>query len=276
MLSGKATSYTGTMNATAPIGDHLRTWRQRRHLSQLDLALEAEISTRHLSFLETGRSRPSREMILRLADHLRIPLREQNVLLNAAGFAARFPERTLDQPDLAAARRTIDLLLKAHEPFPALAVDRHWHLVTANAAIPPLMAGAAAWLLEPPINVVRLSLHPDGIARRILNYVEWKSHMIERLVRQLDVTADPFIADLIAEARDYPVENEARNQPGRNPSLETSIAIPLQIQSSDAVLSFISTTTVFGTPVDVTLSEIAIETFFPADEATARVILGIP
>jgi transcriptional regulator with XRE-family HTH domain len=264
------------MNATAPIGDHLRTWRQRRHLSQMDLALEAEISTRHLSFLETGRARPSREMILRLADHLRIPLREQNVLLHAAGFAARFPERSLDQPDLAAARRTIDLLLKAHEPFPALAVDRHWHLVTANQAVSPLMEGAAKWLLEPPVNVVRLSLHPEGIAHRIVNYVEWKSHMIERLLRQHDVTADPFIADLIAEARDYPVANEARNQPGRNPSLETSIAIPLQIQTADAVLSFISTTTVFGTPVDVTLSEIAIETLFPADEATTRAILGTP
>lgn len=259
-----------------PFGEHLRTWRQRRHLSQLDLAGEAEISTRHLSFLETGRSQPSREMILHLAEHLRVPLRERNILLHAAGFAPTFPERALDQPDLAAARRTIDLLLHAHEPFPALAVDRHWQLISANNAVSPLLAGAADWLLEAPVNVIRLSLHPEGIAPNIVNYVEWRTHLLERLARQLDLTADPVIADLIAEVRGYPIANTARNQPGRNTSLTSAIAIPLQLRlpGTDSVLSFISTTTVFGTPIDITLSELALETFFPADDITARAMRG--
>jgi len=257
-----------------PFGDHLRTWRQRRRLSQMDLAVEADISSRHLSFLETGRSRPSRDMILHLSNHLQVPLRDRNVLLHAAGYAPIFPERTLDQPDLAAARRTIDTLLKTHEPFPALAIDRHWHLISANTAVSPLLAGAAAWLLEPPVNVIRLSLHPEGIASNIVNYVEWRGHLLERLHRQLDLSADPFIADLITEIRGYPVSNTARNQPGRNASLTKSIAVPLQLRlpGHDSMLSFLSTTTVFGTPVDITLSELALETFFPADDITARFI----
>jgi transcriptional regulator with XRE-family HTH domain len=262
------------MNTTLPFGDHLRTWRQRRHLSQMDLAVEAEISTRHLSFLETGRSLPSRDMILHLSEHLQVPLRERNILLHAAGFAPTFSEGSLDQPDLAAARRTIDTLLHAHEPFPALAIDRHWHLLSANSAVAPLLHGAAPWLLEPPVNVIRLSLHPEGIAPYIVNYVEWRRHLRERLARQLDLTADPVIAELIAEIGTYPIPDGARNQPGTNSSLNSAIAIPLQLRppGSEAVLSFISTTTVFGTPVDITLSELAIETFFPADDPTTRML----
>jgi transcriptional regulator with XRE-family HTH domain len=257
---------------TMPVGEHLRTWRQRRRLSQMELAIEAEISTRHLSFLETGRSRPSREMILRLAEHLNVPLREQNVLLHAAGFAPVYPERAIDEPDFAAARRTIDLLLKAHEPFPALAIDRHWNLVAANQALTPFMEGAADWLLQPPVNVIRLSLHPEGVASRIVNLVEWRTHIIERLTRQFEMTADTGIADLLDEVRAYPVSNEARRHRGVNRGIDHSIAIPLVIRVGEIPLSFISTTTVFGTPVDVTLSEIAIETFLPVDEFTFRAL----
>jgi transcriptional regulator with XRE-family HTH domain len=240
----------------------------------MDLAMEAEISTRHLSFLETGRSRPSREMILKLAEHLSVPLREQNVLLHAAGFASVYPERSIDAPDFASARHTIDLLLKAHEPFPALAVDRHWNLVAANQALTPLMEGAADWLLQPPVNVIRLSLHPQGVAPRVVNYMEWRTHIVERLSRQLEMTADTGIADLLEEIRGYPVSNEARRHQGLNRGIDHSIAIPLVIRVGEITLSFISTTTIFGTPVDVTLSEIAIETFLPADETTAKAIAG--
>jgi transcriptional regulator with XRE-family HTH domain len=264
------------MNTTiaSPVGEHLRTWRQRRHLSQLDLAMEADISTKHLSFLETGRSQPSREMILNLAHHLRVPLREQNTLLQAAGYAPHFSSGSLDRPNMESARRTIDLLLKAHEPFPALAVDRHWNMVAANSAIAPLLDGIADFLMEPPVNVIRLSLHPDGGATRIVNYLEWRTHIIERLERQLEMTADPVIEDLLAEVRAYPISDEARRNQGTNRGLDRNVAIPMQMLVGGRVMSFLSTTTVFGTPTDVTLSELAIETFFPADEATAKALAG--
>ena len=162
--------------ATAlPVGTLLRDWRLRRRLSQLDLAGEAEISTRHLSFVETGRAAPSREMVLRLANRLDVPLRERNRLLVAAGFAPMYGERGLDEPAMAAARQAIDLVLKGHEPYPALAVDRHWTLVSYNRAVPLLMAGAAPALLQPPVNVLRLSLHPDGLAAHIVNLAAWPS-----------------------------------------------------------------------------------------------------
>src|SRR5262249_27692012 len=159
------------MNLARPVGDHLREWRQRRRLSQLDLACNAEISTRHLSFVETGRSQPSREMVLRLAEELEVPLRERNVLLVAAGYAPVFPARTLDDPALVAARRAIDLVLKGHEPYPAVVIDRRWTLVASNRAVAPLLAGADQQLLQAPVNVLRLSLHPDGLAPQILNLV---------------------------------------------------------------------------------------------------------
>src|SRR5499426_4537715 len=178
---------------TQPVGNLLRKWRERRRLSQLDLACEAEISTRHLSFLETGRSLPSREMVLRLAEQLEVPLRERNVLLIAAGYAPAFPERPLGDPALQSARKAVDLVLAGHEPYPALAIDRHWTLVAANGAVNRLLAGVAAELLAPPINVLRLSLHPDGLAPRIANLAEWRQHLLERLRRQVDVSADPVL-----------------------------------------------------------------------------------
>jgi len=186
------------------IGDFLREWRQRRHLSQLALACDAEISTRHLSFLETGRSLPSREMILHLAERLNIPLREQNVLMLAAGYAPTFSERPLEDPALRPMRKAIDLVLTGHEPFPAIAVDRHWTLIAANKTIAPLIEGASPELLRSPINVIRLGLHPEGIARRIINFSEWRSHLLARLRHQIDVTADLDLKDLMSEILSYP------------------------------------------------------------------------
>ena len=246
------------------LGDQIREWRQLRRRSQMDLALDAEISTRHLSFIETGRSRPSRDMVLLIADHLEVPLRERNAMLLAGGFAPVYAERTLDDPELAAARRAIDIVLRGHEPYPALAIDRHWNLVAANRAVGSLIAGTAPSLLEPPINILRLSLHPQGLARQILNLAEWRAHLLERLKRQVAATADTGLAELLEELRAYPGMEGAGSW-----SEIGSVIVPLRLATPLGELSFVSTTTVFGTPMDVTLSELAIESFFPADEATA-------
>lgn len=248
--------------APAHIGEHLRQWRQRRHLSQLDLAGEAEVSTRHLSFVETGRAAPSRDMVLRLAERLDVPLRERNVLLVAAGFAPAFPQRALDDPALSSARQAIDQVLEAHEPNPALAVDRHWNLVTANRMVGALLSGVAPGLLAPPVNVLRLCFHPEGLAPHTVNLAEWCAHLLERLHRQCEATADPELLKLYHELKAYPIP--ARQRPVNS----AAVAIPFQLRHDGVTLSFISTTMVFGTPVDITLSELAIETFFPADEAT--------
>jgi transcriptional regulator with XRE-family HTH domain len=256
-----------------PVGDHLREWRQRRRMSQLDLALEAEISTRHLSFLETGRSQPSREMILNLAEQLEVPLRERNILLVSAGYAPVFRERALDDPALAAARKAVDLVLKGHEPFPAIAIDRHWTRVSANAAVAPLLAGIAPALLEPPVNVLRLSLHPDGLAPRIANLPEWRAHLLARLRHQIDVSADTVLVELMNELRAYPMAAESHHGAASGQDY-AGVVVPFQIAIDTGLLTFFSTTTVFGTPVDITLSELAIEAFFPADAATAEKLRG--
>lgn len=255
-------------HANPSIGDHLRTWRQRRRLSQLDLALEAEISTRHLSFVETGRAQPSRDMVLHLAERLEVPLRERNRLLVAAGYAPVYPERSLDDPAMEAARRAVDLVLKGHEPYPALAVDRHWTLLSANGAVPPLLAGIGASLLEPPVNVLRLSLHPAGLSPRIANLAEWRTHLLARLRHQVEVTADPVLEELMNELRAYP----APSAPKGAEADHAGVVVPLQLVTPSGILSFVSTTTVFGTPVDITLSELAVEAFFPADAATAEAL----
>lgn len=257
--------------APSKAGDQLRHWRQLRRLSQLDLALDADISTRHLSFLETGRASPSRDMLLRLSERLEIPLRDRNLLLLAAGFAPLYPERGLDDPALAPVRTAIESLLKAHEPYPALAIDRHWQLVAANTMLAPLIAGAAPHLLATPVNVLRLSLHPDGVAPRIVNLGEWRHHLLDRLKRQIATTGDAVLQDLLAELLGYPgPANDAVPTGG-----DAAIAVPLRLQTGLGVLSFLSTTMVFGTPVDVTLSELAIETFLPADAATADMLRSI-
>jgi transcriptional regulator with XRE-family HTH domain len=256
--------------APQPFGEHLRHWRRHRRLSQLDLAQEAEISTRHLSFVETGRSLPSREMVLRLAQRLDVPLRERNTLLVAAGYAPMYRERPLDDPALSAARQAVELILKCHEPYPALAVDRHWNLVAANSTLPHLLAGADPSLLQGQVNVLRLSLHPRGLASRIVNLAQWRSHLFERLRQQIHATGDARLAELLEELRGYPVPDGADQLQLEGEHL--GVVMPFRFRSSFGVLSFISTTTIFGTPVDVTLQELAMETFFPADAMTGDVL----
>lgn len=257
---------------TLTFGSLLRDWRRRRHLSQLDLACDSNISTRHLSFIETGRSIPSREMVIHLAEHLDIPLRERNSMLIAAGYAPVYKERSLSDPSLEAARKVVDLILRGHEPYPALAIDRHWNLMAANRAVAPFLKAVDSSLLTPTVNVLRLSLHPLGLAPRILNLGEWRSHLLARLRHQIDVTADPVLETLLQELSSYPF-NE--NQSLKSTSMDyAGVAVPLQFESEHGTLSFLSTTTVFGTPVDITLSELALETFFPADATTAEILKG--
>ena len=265
---------TPNPNPTRPVGDLLRAWRERRRLSQMRLALDAGVSTRHLSFLETGKARPSREMVERLAAQLDLPLRERNTLLLAAGFAPAYPEHRLDDPALGAARRVVDRLLVGHEPSPALAIDRHWTLLAANRAVASLLAGVSPELLRPPVNVLRLSLHPAGLAPRIANLGQWRAHLLARLRRQVEVSADATLADLAAELAAYPASDDAGSGDRRPTSASAfaGIAVPLLLRTEGGTLAFLSTTTVFGTPVEVTLAEIAVEAFFPADAATAEAL----
>lgn len=256
-----------------PFGEHLRDWRQRRRLSQLELAHEADVSTRHLSFVETGRSMPSREMVLRLAERLDVPLRERNQLLVAAGYAPMYRERPLDDPAPSPAREAVDLILKSHEPYPALAVDRHWNLVASNGMLPHLLAGADPALLQGSVNVLRLSLHPRGLAPNIVNLGQWRHHLFERLRQQINATGDRGLQALLEELRGYPVPQGAEEL--RMEGEHLGVAMPLRFRTGSGVLSFISTTTMFGTPVDITLQELALETFFPADAPTGEALRAL-
>ena len=242
------------------VGQLLRDWRAARRMSQLDLSVQAGVSARHLSFVETGRSRPTREMILRLAGELGVPLRSQNELLLAGGFAPAFAESDLDGPSLAVVLSALRDVLAAHAPCPAVLVDRHWTMIDANDAVAGLTGGCAAWLLEPPVNVLRLSLHPDGMARRIGNLAAWRTHVLHRLDKQATATADPVLRDLHAELAAYPG--------GLSTARPDGLVVPLRF----ADLSFFSVTAVLGTPLDVTLAELAIESFLPADAATAAAL----
>lgn len=255
-----------TVRFAAAFGDQLRQWRQHRRLSQLALSLEAGISARHLSFVETGRSQPSRELVLRLVERLEVPLRERNAMLMAAGYAPMYPQRSLDDPALSVAREAVEQVLMAQEPHPALAVDRHWNMVMANRMIAPLLSGVTPSLLVAPVNVLRLSLHPQGLAPRILNLPEWRGHLFERLGQQIALTADPRLRDLLAEL----VSLGGGGGVATPRPVQHALAVPLRLASPLGELALISTTTIFGTPVDVTLSELAIESFFPADAATAQ------
>ena len=254
----------------SPFGERLRHWRQRRRLSQLDLAHVADVSTRHLSYVETGRASPSRDMVLRLVDRLEVPLRERNALLQAAGYAPMYRERSLDAPDMASARAAVKRILDCHEPWPALAMDRHWNLVMHNRMVPMLMAGAAPELLQGPVNVLRLSLHPQGLAPRIANLRQWREHLFERLRQQIHATGDETLAALLAELKGYP--ESLGNDAGMLPGEHHGVLMPFQFNTSHGVLNLVSTTTVFGSPVDITLQELALETFFPADEASAGLL----
>ena len=234
-------------------------------MSQLDLALEAGVSARHLSFLETGRSKPSRDMVLRLCEELEVPLRDRNGLLLAAGFAPAYQERPLEAPELEPVRRAVAQVLTGHEPFPAAVVDRWWNLVAANRNVSVFLEGVAPRLLEPPANVLRVSLHPAGMAPRIANLAEWRGHLLDRLRREVAATADARLAELLAELEGYP--RPQASAPPRPP--QGAIAVPLVLRHDGRELTFFSTVATFGTAVDVTVAELSIEAFFPADAATA-------
>ncbi len=259
------------VGALAPLGTLLREWRSRRHLSQLELASEAGVSTRHVSFIETGRSQPSREMVIHLAEHLEVPLRERNALLVAAGYAPLYQQAELDSPELKPVREALRTILTGHEPYPAVVVDRNWNLVDGNSSIGVLVEGVAPELLVPPVNVLRATLHPNGLAPRILNPEQWSSHLLTRLARQVTLTGDQELARLLEELRSYP------GVPKRAvfPELEGAekVFVPLRLRHRDGDLTFCSTVATFGTALDVTLAELAIEVFLPADEQTAQVLL---
>jgi transcriptional regulator with XRE-family HTH domain len=261
--------------ATAPpIGTLLRDWRDRRRMSQLDLALEANVSARHISFVETGRSKPSRELLLDLAEHLEVPLRERNQLLLAAGFAPHYPEKSLDDPEMAPARKAIEKVLGGHEPFPAFAVDRRWDVIQGNeAALKLLFEGVRDQAtLAPPLNGIRVSCHPDAMAPRVLNLGEYSAHLIMRLRRQQAIAPDPAVEALIEEVLTYPgVEDHSSSAV----ATEELVLAQLRLRApDDSELTFFSTMTTFGTALDVTMSEVAIETLFPADPHTAAYLGG--
>jgi len=263
------------MDAAIPsFGSYLRSWRLRRRMSQEELAGDADVSTRHLSYVETGRANPSREMVLRLAARLEVPLREQNAFLLAAGFAPVYRESALNDPEFAAAKQAIELILKSHAPFPALAVDRRWNLVAANSTVTHLLAGVHASLLQPPSNVLRVSLDPLGLAPNIVNLTQWREHLFERLSHQIAATADPTLIALLQELRCLPAPEKGNEEHIQGEHM--GIAVPLKLRTPAGVLSFISTTTVFGSPADVTLQELALETFFPLDEFTRQALHAIP
>jgi transcriptional regulator with XRE-family HTH domain len=259
------------------VGGLLRDWRQRRRMSQLELALEADVSTRHLSFVETGRSRPSPDMVLHLADRLEVPLRERNQLLLAAGYAPRFPARSLHDPELAPVRDALGRVLDGHEPFPAIAVDRRWNLMASNGALGPLLEGVAPELLAPPVNTLRLALHPDGVAPRILNFAEYREHLLDILTRELQLTGDPGLAELHEELVSYP-HPEGDRAAGTSGSSQAAraVMVSLRLAGTPATrgreLSFFSTITTFGTATEVTVAELSVEAFFPADDQTAEAL----
>ncbi|CAL9333864.1 hypothetical protein SUDANB121_00139 [Nocardiopsis dassonvillei] len=247
-------------------GGLLKEWRNRRRLSQLELSLRAGISSRHLSFVETGRSRPGREMILRLAECLDVPLRERNRLLLAAGYAPVFAERAIDDADMGPVREVVRRVLAGHDPYPAVVVDRDWTLVEANTGVGLLLEGVDPDLLVPPVNVLRVGLHPRGMAPAIADLDQWRAHLLHRLRLQADWTGDAGLADLYRELAAYP-----GGDPGP-PRGTPPIAVPLRLRRGGRELSFLSTVATFGTPLDVTVSELVIESFFPADDATARAL----
>lgn len=258
------------MSVVAPprgAGGLLREWRHRRHLSQLDLAVEAEVSTRHLSFVESGRSKPSRELLLHLAEHLEVPVRDRNALLLAAGYAPAYPETPLDDQAMAPVRTALDTILAGHEPFPAVIFDRRWDIVLANrSALTVLTDGVASWLLEPPVNGLRISLHPDGMAPRILNLAEYGTHLLTRLHRQVVLTADPGLVALYEELIGYPGVGTVHTSAVDAASM---LFVPLRMRTTSGdQLTFFSTVATFGTALDITLAELSIESFFPADDAT--------
>ena len=264
------TALTAPPARRASVGDHLRHWRHLRRLSQLDLAADADLSTRHLSCVETGKASPSRELVLRLCERLAVPLRERNAWLVAAGYAPMYREHAMNDPSMQAARRAVQHILDSHQPWPAVAFDRHWNMVMANRMVAPLLAGVAPELLEAPVNLLRVSLHPGGLAPRIANLNQWREHLFARLRQQIHQTGDEALADLLTELVAYPAQpaDAAQRVDGEHPG----VLMPFLFNTPGGTLHLISTTTVFGSPVDITLQELALETFFPGDEATAAAL----
>ncbi|MFC9246235.1 helix-turn-helix domain-containing protein [Streptomyces sp. NPDC057136] len=251
------------------VGGLLREWRHSRRLSQLDLALAAGISPRYVSLVETGRSRPSAEIVLRLAVQLEVPLRHRNRLLVAAGFAPQYRERPLDEPDMSAVRDAVARVLHAHEPYPALVVDRRWNILMVNAPVDRFLADVDPDLLVAPVNMVRLGLDPRGLASRIVNLAEVRSLFRARLSRQVAKTGDPMVGALFDE---FLAEYEPD---GSVPQLESEVATPMIFRLPEGELRLFSTITTFGTPQDITLEEISIESYYPADPESAAILRSI-
>ncbi|MGW0735631.1 helix-turn-helix domain-containing protein [Streptomyces sp. NPDC002851] len=255
-------------------GPLLRAWRERRRLSQLELALRADSSARHISFVETGRSRPSEDFLLRLADHLDVPVRERNALLLAAGYAPRFPETPLDDPSLGVLREGLEQLLQGYEPYPALVVDATYHVIAANDGMARFLDGIPEHLLDPPLNAMRLTLHPEGLAPRIRNLAEWRGHLLHQMERQLALRRSDALRALYEEVAAYPVTNPGENSASDDESTP-HFALPLRIEHEGRLLSFVSSISTFNTPMDVTVAELAIETLLPADRPTAAYLRSL-
>jgi transcriptional regulator with XRE-family HTH domain len=270
MLDAPPETVSRTPNA--PAGQLLREWRLRRRMSQLDLASTAGVSARHLSFVETGRSQPSRAMVLHLAEHLDIPLRERNPLLLAAGYAPTYQATDFDAPEMASVRDAVERLLAAHDPYPAILVDRRWQLVSANAAAAVLVDGVAPELLAPPCNVLRTSLHPKGLAPRIVNIAQWSAHIIENLRRQIAVTGDEELRDLERELVGYATALGVELP--RAAEAPRAIATPMRLRTDSGELALMTLIATFGTALDITLAELSLETFLPADAATAKALFA--
>jgi transcriptional regulator with XRE-family HTH domain len=253
------------MTAAPPVGLQLRQWRERRRLSQLELASQADVSTRHLSFVETGRSRPTKQMIIKLSEHLEVPLRERNQLLLAGGYAPAYAQHDLDEPQLASVREALRRVLHSHEPYPATVINRWWELVDANAAVGALLVDVASHLLEPPVNVLRLSLHPDGLAPRIVNLGQWRAHLLEQLHRRRVATGDARLHELAEELRGYPGDDGST-------ATATDVVLPMVFRHDLGELSLFSIAASVGTATDVTVEELQIESFYPADAASADLL----
>lgn len=271
VASGSSASATAPAAAAKGVGPLLRAWRERRRVSQLELALRADSSARHISFIETGRSRPSEEMVLRLAEHLDVPVRERNSLLLAAGYAPHYPETPLDDPALDALRDGMERLIQGYEPYPALVVDACYTVVTANRGIAMLLDGVPEKLLAPVPNAMRLTLHPEGLAPRIRNLRAWRGHLLEQMERQIALQRSERLRALYEEVAAYPVPAGGQDDEDDEPAGPVAyFALPMRIEHEGRILSFVSSISTFNTPMDVTVAELAIETFLPADPATAK------
>ncbi|MFD5751975.1 helix-turn-helix domain-containing protein [Streptomyces sp. NPDC127033] len=283
-MAARAMAADGTTAPSSPggaIGPLLRGWRTRRRLSQLELALRADSSARHISFVETGRARPSEEMVLRLADRLDVPVRERNALLLAAGYAPRFTETALDDPAMGALREGLTRLLRGYEPYPALVVDGTYTVVAANRGVAMLLEGVPERLLTPPLNAMRLTLHPEGLASRIRNLPQWRGHLLDQMGRQLALHRSPALRALYEEVAAYPPPERSGEPSGETVAVTEEgasgplFALPMVIEHDGRTLSFVSSISTFNTPMDVTVAELAIETFVPADPATVTYLASL-